>query len=70
MSMLFGEIFFVPRTILITISCTSRGLQAAFLRTDPASTKKTDNLTVFFVLLGSERVKAACRMLMKLTPYS
>jgi len=35
---------------------------------DPESAKKIDNLTVFFVLLGSALVKAACRMFMKLTP--
>jgi hypothetical protein len=29
--------------------------------------KKTDNLTVFFALLGSARTKAALTMLMKLT---
>jgi len=43
-------------------------LQAAFTRTDPNSAKKTDNLTAFFVHLGSARVKAAHRTLMKLTP--
>jgi hypothetical protein len=123
----FGrDIFFVPRTILITISCNSRDqflqhftqnsfvvtsfqqllfsyvhvhiekaakttfveknctsnvdeidsrrvhfiyiLQAAFIPTDPESTKKTNNWTVFFVLLVSVRVKAARRMFMKLTP--
>jgi len=40
-------------------------LQAAFAHTDPESTKKTGNLTVFFTLLGSEQVKAAHRTLMK-----
>ena len=30
--------------------------------------KKLLNLTVFFALLGSARVKAACRMMVKLTP--
>jgi len=30
--------------------------------------KKTDNLTVFFMLLGSEHVNSVGRMLMKLTP--
>jgi len=30
--------------------------------------KKTDNLTVFFMLLGSARIKAASRTLIKLTP--
>jgi len=33
-------------------------LWTAFMWTDPKSTKKTDSLTVFFTLLGSERVKA------------
>ncbi len=35
---------------------------------DPKSPKKTDNLNAFFGDLGSVRVKAAGRMLMKLTP--
>ena len=43
-------------------------LRAAFTRVDPKSAKKMLNLTVFFALLGSVRVKAACRMLVKLTP--
>ncbi len=30
--------------------------------------KNTENLTVFFALFGPAHVKAACRMLMKLTP--
>jgi len=30
--------------------------------------KKTDNLTIFFALLGSARIKADFRKLMKLTP--
>ncbi len=30
--------------------------------------KKTDDLTVFFTLLGSAHVKVVCRMLMKLSP--
>jgi len=34
----------------------------------PKSTKKTDGLTVFFALLGSSLIKAARKMLMKLTP--
>ncbi len=41
-------------------------LQAAFTLTDPKSAKKTDNLTVFFALLGSSGAKAACKMLEKL----
>ncbi len=43
-------------------------LLAAFMPPDPNSTKKTDSLIVFFALLGSARVKAAHKMLMKLTP--
>jgi len=43
-------------------------LLGAFTRADPKSTKKTDDLTVFFALSGSACAKAACRMLMKLTP--
>jgi len=42
-------------------------LRAAFVRADPKSVKKTDNLTVFFAFLEYSCVKAACRMLMKLT---
>jgi len=38
-----------------------------FMRTDPKSAKKTDGSTVFFALLGSSQ-KAACKMLMKMTP--
>jgi len=43
-------------------------LRAAFVQADPKSVKKTDNLTVFYTLLGSEHSKAAHRTLMKLTP--
>jgi len=43
-------------------------LQVAFKRADPESAKKTDNLIEFFVLSGSACIKAAHRMLMKLTP--
>ncbi len=43
-------------------------LQAAFMRADPESAKKTDNLTVFFMLLGSACIKAARKMFVKLTP--
>jgi hypothetical protein len=43
-------------------------LRAAFACADPESAKKTDNLTSFFALKGSVCVKAAHRMLMKLTP--
>ena len=43
-------------------------LRAAFTGADPKSAIKLLNLTVFFALLGSARVKAACRTLVKLTP--
>ena len=42
-------------------------LQAAFTRADSKRAKKLLNLTVFFVLLGSTRVKAARRTFVKLT---
>jgi len=35
-------------------------LRPAFIRADPESEKKTDDLTVIFVLSGSVGVKAAC----------
>ncbi len=38
------------------------------MHADPKSAKKTDGLTVFFVLLGSALVKAASKMFVKLTP--
>jgi len=34
----------------------------------PESAKKTDNLTLFFALLGSVLLKAGRRMFLKLTP--
>jgi len=37
-------------------------LRAAFERADHESAKKTDNLIVFFVLLGSVCLKAACKI--------
>ncbi len=43
-------------------------LLASFTLADPNSAKKTNGFTVFFVLSGSSYKKAACRMLMKLTP--
>ena len=43
-------------------------LRAAFMRADPKSAIKLLNLTVFFALLGSARIKAARRTLVKLTP--
>jgi len=42
-------------------------LKAAFACTDPKSTKKTVELSVFFALSGSARVKASPRRLVKLT---
>ncbi len=39
-----------------------------FTRVDPKSAKKSDSLTEFFALLGSESVTAVRKMLMKLTP--
>ena len=43
-------------------------LRAAFTRADPKSVKKLLYLTVFLALLGSLHVKAAHKMLVKLTP--
>jgi len=43
-------------------------LRAAFAHSDPESAEKTDNLTVFFVLLGSAHIKAAHKTFIKLTP--
>jgi len=43
-------------------------LRPSFMPVDPKSAKKTDCLTVFFVLLGSAFVKDAGKMLVKLTP--
>ena len=42
-------------------------LRTAFTLADPKSALKLLNLTVFFALLGSACVKAAHRMLVKLT---
>jgi len=53
----FGEIDFNFKNVL----------QAAFVHPDPESTK-IYNLTVFFALIGFARVKAVCKMLMKLIP--
>jgi hypothetical protein len=35
-------------------------LRAVFTLTDSKSAKKTVKLSIFFAILGSERVKAAC----------
>ncbi len=46
-------------------------ISAKLLRTQILKVqKKTDSLTVFYALLGSECVKAVCRTLMKLTTES
>ena len=43
-------------------------LRAAFMCVDPKSELKLLNLTIFFAILGSARVKAARRTMVKLTP--
>jgi len=43
-------------------------LRAAFICADPNCIKMTVKFSVFSVLLGSVRAKAACRMLMKFRP--
>jgi len=43
-------------------------LLAAFMHADPKFAKKTGNMSVFFVLLGSSCIKSDHRMLVKLTP--
>jgi len=43
-------------------------LQAAFTPADPKSAKKYSQAVSLFALLGSMLLKAACKMLMKLTP--
>ena len=43
-------------------------LGAAFTRVDPKGAKKTVKLSSFIALLGSARIKAARRTLVKLTP--
>jgi hypothetical protein len=51
-----------PGVNFVNVLCT------AFMLSDPKSVKDTDDLTVFFMLLGSgsTSVKAVCRTLMKL----
>ena len=49
-------------------SISSTCLCAAFTRTDPESAKSCLTSMSFFALLGSVPVKAACKMLVKLTP--
>jgi len=43
-------------------------LLATLMLVDPERVKKIENLTIFFMLLGSASVKAVCRRLMKLCP--
>jgi len=45
-------------------------LRAPFTCPDPKSAIKNENLTVFFVFLGSACVKASCKTLVKLTPVN
>jgi len=54
-----------PSSSILGVNFTNI-LRAAFTRADPKNAKKLFNLTVFFALLGSSRVKAARRMLVKL----
>jgi len=56
------------QTFLLIGSISSTCLHAAFKHTDPKSTKKTDGLTVFFLILGSTFVKAVRKILVKWTP--
>ncbi len=64
MFMLFeaGDIIKSPGVNFTTV------LRKAFRHTDSKTAKKTDSLTVFLVLLGSVRVKAARKLLVKSTP--
>ena len=50
-------------------SISSMCLRAAFTWVGHKSKKKLLDLTVFFALLGYAHVKAACKMLVKLTTY-
>ena len=57
--------FFSSKRSGVNFTITQR---AAFKRTDPKSAKKTVKLSSFIALLGSARLKAAHRTLVKLTP--
>jgi len=46
----------------------NNALLVAFVHTYLKNKKKTDDLTEFFAILGSARLEAFCKMLMKLTP--
>jgi len=63
--MIFGNLNWCSRRLGVNFTHV---LRAAFTRADPKSAIKLLNLTVFFALLGSARVKAARRTLVKLTP--
>ena len=49
-------------------SISSTCLCAAFMRPDPKIAKKLLEFTVFFALLGSMRVKAACKLVDEIDP--
>jgi len=56
----------VQRTLVYAARSIFHQQRAAFTCTDPKSIQKADGLTAFFALLGSARLKAARKMLMKL----
>ncbi len=63
--------FFFPLAILVIVleTCRAQFHQCTALTcADPKSIKKTVKLSIFFKLLGSTSVKAAHKMLVKLTP--
>ena len=62
MFLLFSFKMYVPGANFINVSTCSFYVHSSQRR------KKLLNLTVFFALLGSARVKAARKMLVKLTP--
>jgi len=56
------------RVFLLTLGVNFTNiLSAVFVCPDPKAPKKTDNLNIFFAILGSACVKAGHEMLMKLT---
>ena len=67
----FGKrLIFLRKKIMNSVVNFTNFLQAAFTLADPKSAIKLLNLSVFFAHLGSSRIKAAHRMLLKLTPSS
>ena len=66
----YGVNFTNAQRAAFTSSFYEQLLRAAFTSADPKSSNKLLNLTGFFVLLGSVRVKVACRTLVKLTTLS